>query len=82
MAPADEIPCREIVELITQYLDDALPADERARFEAHLATCDPCTAVVEEFRLTIKAVGAIGPDQLSVEDRDRLLNLFRTWRAS
>ena len=37
-----EMPCRELVELITDYLEDRLSPVDRRRFETHLATCEAC----------------------------------------
>ncbi|MGH2836157.1 MAG: zf-HC2 domain-containing protein, partial [Solirubrobacteraceae bacterium] len=39
-----EIPCQQVVELISDYLEDALPARERRRLEHHLAGCPHCSA--------------------------------------
>ena len=36
--------CKELVEVITEYLEGTLPAEDRARFERHLAECDGCHA--------------------------------------
>ena len=47
---APRLRCREVVELLTDYLEDALPAAERARVAEHLATCPDCTAYVEQLR--------------------------------
>lgn len=50
---ATELECRELVELVTDYLEDALPERERERFEAHLAECEGCRRYVEQMRTTI-----------------------------
>jgi len=50
------IHCSELVELVTAYLDDALPAHERAGVDAHLARCDGCTVYLEQFRVTIALI--------------------------
>ena len=42
--------CRELVELVTAYLEGALSSGERKRFDAHLAGCDGCTTYVEQMR--------------------------------
>src|SRR3954452_21768532 len=60
------IACQELVELVTAYLDDALPARDRARFEAHLAGCDDCTAYVAQFVQTLRAIGEVPGEE---EDR-------------
>ena len=46
----DPLVCREFVELVTDYLDGALPEGERIRFEAHLAECDGCAGYLEDTR--------------------------------
>ena len=55
---ADQLSCQELVELVTEYLDDALPPADRARFEAHIADCDGCTSYLEQIRVTIACTGA------------------------
>jgi anti-sigma factor RsiW len=74
-----EIACRELVELVTDYLEGRLPPDQRARFDAHLAECDGCTTYLEQMRQTIRALGRVPEESLSDEARDRLLEAFRDW---
>jgi anti-sigma factor RsiW len=50
--------CQELVELVTDYLEDALTPEERERFEAHLDDCPGCRAYVEQMRVTIRLVRA------------------------
>jgi anti-sigma factor RsiW len=75
------MPCQELVEVITDYLDDALPATDRARFEAHLAECDACRDYVDQFGQTIALAGRVEPEQLAPQTRDQLLSAFRDWRV-
>jgi anti-sigma factor RsiW len=75
------IACQELVELVTAYLDDALPPGERARFEAHLAECDDCSAYVAQFVQTLNALGALPAEELDRDTRDSLLAVFRAWAA-
>ena len=74
-----DLVCREVVELLNGYLDDALPADVRAAVEAHLAGCDGCTLVLDEFRQTIAMTGMLTEDQVTPGQRDILLAAFRGW---
>lgn len=69
--------CKELVELVTAYLEDALDADTRARFDHHLTKCDGCRNYLEQFRVTIRTVGKIGEEDLGPVFRGRLLNAFR-----
>ena len=71
--------CREMVELVTAYLEGNLPAEQRARFEEHLAICDGCQAYVEEMRDTLTALGRLPEDQLSSHAREALLAAFGDW---
>lgn len=73
--------CRDVVELMTDYLEGALSVADRARFEEHLAGCDGCRAYLEQLRETRRVAGRLAsepvPDSLQAE----LLNAFRNWRA-
>ena len=77
----EDLSCQELVELVTDYLDGALPPREHARFEAHLAACTGCARYVEQLRTTIAITGASGV----LEDRPEvagLLAAFRGWHRS
>ena len=75
------MPCQELVEVVTDYLEGALRETDRHRFEAHLAECEACRDYLEQMRRTIAVVGRVDADALSAEARDRLLAAFRDWRA-
>jgi anti-sigma factor RsiW len=75
-----ELACRELVELVTDYLEGALPEAERARFEAHIAACPGCTAYLEQMRTTIRLTGMLTEEQLAPGARDELLRVFRDWK--
>ena len=74
--------CREVVELMTDYLEDALSPDDRARFEAHIAGCDGCTAYLEQLRKTIRITGRMDTDE-PIPDavQAELTQAFRNWRS-
>lgn len=74
-----EMPCRELVELVTDYLEDRLSPEDRARFEAHLVECDACRLYLEQFRDTIQRLGRISEESLSPEMRRTLLDAFKHW---
>ena len=74
-----ELPCRELVELVTDYLEDRLPGDDRARFEAHLQACEACRDYLEQFRRTIRALGRLPEESLSADARKTLLDAFKDW---
>lgn len=74
-----EMPCRELVEVITDYLEDRLSPVDRARFEAHLAECEACCTYLGQFRQTIRALARLPEESLSSEERNALLDASRGW---
>jgi len=76
----DELSCREVVELVTDYLQGAMPFEERIRFEGHLDGCPHCVLYLEQMRGTIRALGRVGEEELAPPVRQGLLDAFRDWR--
>jgi anti-sigma factor RsiW len=79
---AEHISCQEVVELVTDYLETALPAEEAALFEQHLNFCEGCVWYVDQIRTTIATVGGIREEDVPDETRERLVTAFRDWRRS
>jgi len=73
--------CQQVVELVTDYLEDALSAAGRRRFEEHLAGCPHCTEYLAQMRETIALAGRITPEDLTPVMRTELTDLYRLWRA-
>ncbi len=73
--------CRELVELVTDYLEGAMAPDDRARFEQHLALCPGCGTYLEQMRRTIALVGRLAEESISPRAWNELLRAFRDWRA-
>jgi anti-sigma factor RsiW len=82
MTEPNDLTCKELVEIVTDYLEGALPASERERFDAHLRTCDGCTTYLEQMRATIRVMGTLSEDGLDPAARDRLLQIFRDWNRA
>jgi anti-sigma factor RsiW len=78
----DELSCQELVELVTDYLEGALPEELHARFEEHIAHCTGCSTYVEQMRLTIAATGTLTREAISPESERALLTAFRDWNRS
>jgi anti-sigma factor RsiW len=76
------ISCREVVELVTDYLDGALSPQDVERMEAHLAACPPCVTYVEQIRTTRRLASAAEAELEHRPDRDALLAAFRDFRRS
>lgn len=81
MTEAD-LTCRELVEIVTDYLEGRLPPRDRMRFEDHVLVCEGCTAYVEQMRETIRLTGALRTADVPAEVEEELLRAFRGWKAS
>jgi anti-sigma factor (TIGR02949 family) len=77
-----EISCQEIVELVTDYLEGALPRSERKAFEEHLAGCPHCTNYLDQMRQTMRLTGRLTEEALEPELRAKLLDAFRDFRRA
>jgi anti-sigma factor RsiW len=74
------LPCQQVVEMVTDYLEGALtPADHR-RLEAHLADCPHCTEYLAQMRETIRLAGRLTPEDLTPQMSTDLTDLYRRWR--
>lgn len=76
----EEMTCKELVELVTEYLEGTLPADTRTKMENHLSGCDGCTNYLEQMRQTIQLTGQLREESLTPQQREDLLYLFSDWR--
>ena len=72
-----DLSCRELVELVTDYLEGALDRRTRSRFERHISGCPHCTEYLEQIEATIRVAGTIEPEALSPQFQARLLEAFR-----
>jgi len=76
-----DLVCRQVVELVNDYLENVLPRAERKRFERHLAGCPHCATYLEQIRVTVATVGRLTPDDFSPEVSQEFTELYRAWRA-
>jgi anti-sigma factor RsiW len=75
----EPLACDELVEIITEYLEGALPPSKRARFDAHLELCEGCRIYLEQMRQTIQAVGQLSEADIPPQAKETLLLAFRSW---
>ncbi len=75
-----ELTCKELVEVVTNYLEGRMPAEQRLLFEEHLAFCDWCQTYVEQMRATVRLTGTLSENDIAPEAREGLLRVFRDWK--
>jgi anti-sigma factor RsiW len=78
---AEQLSCQELVELVTSYFEGGLPAADRERFDAHIATCDGCDRYLDQMRATIRVSGSLRPADLAPDEERKLLAAFADWKA-
>jgi anti-sigma factor RsiW len=76
-----DLVCQQAIELVTSYLEGALSRHDRRRLRTHLRGCPNCSAYLEQIRVTIALAGSIEPDELTLEAREDLTELFRRWQS-
>lgn len=76
-----EMWCRELVELVTEYLEGTLEPEERTRLEAHLDECEGCVNYLNEMRSTVRLVGRLTEEAVPAAALDELMGVFRRWKA-
>ncbi len=72
--------CREVVELMTEYLEGTLSPEDTARFEEHIRGCDGCTAYLEQMRKTRLLTRRLAEEPIPAALQDELVAAFRSWR--
>jgi len=77
----EPLTCQELVELVTDYLEDALPPAERARFDSHIRQCDACLTYLQQMRTTLELLGSLSPQHVDRDAERTLLQAFRAWKA-
>jgi anti-sigma factor RsiW len=79
-----DLVCIEFVEIVTDYLEGALPVRERERFEHHFGECPNCARYLLQLRETIDLAGQLTVDDLHALQpaaREDLLTAFRQYQA-
>ena len=72
--------CRQVVELMTDYIEGTLSAADRVRFEEHIAGCDGCRAYLAQMRMTRRIVGRLADVPIPEPVERDLIEAFRSWR--
>ena len=74
--------CRQVVELMTDYLEGALSETDRARFEEHIAGCDGCRAYLAQLSTTRKVLRKLADEPIPADLQSELLDAFRNWKST
>ena len=76
------ISCQEVVELVSDYLEQALAPRDAALFEQHLNFCDGCVWYLDQMRTTVERVAELRAEDIPAETQAKLLTAFRDWKRT
>jgi len=76
------LPCQEVVELVTEYLERTLLPEMQTKVDEHLAQCHSCTIYYKQVRQTIAMLRRLSQEPTLPETREALLLKFRQWRGT
>lgn len=79
---AGNFSCREVAQLVTDYLEGSLTFRERVRFQLHLGLCFACRNYLRQMKCTIATLRQLPPDPVPPHVKEELLKRFRTWKQS
>jgi len=79
-ASANELTCKELVELVTDYLEGRLSATEQKRWEQHMSKCDWCKLYLEQMKLTVRTLGELTEESIPPHAKEKLLSAFHDWK--
>jgi predicted anti-sigma-YlaC factor YlaD len=82
MPTEDELNCQQVVELVTDYLENTLLPEMHERLKAHVATCPGCENYIEQVQLTIDMLHQIARESVFPSTKQELLQLFQDWKKS
>ncbi|MEW6324749.1 MAG: zf-HC2 domain-containing protein [Nitrospirota bacterium] len=74
--------CKELTELITDYLEGKLAFWDRVRLQWHIGLCAACRAYLRQMRQTIRTLGMLPEEPIPPAVRDELLERFRDWKQA
>ncbi len=69
--------CRDIVELLGEYIDGELDPGTAEALRAHLADCWECMAFIKTYRGTVRMTRQLREEQIPPALRERLLTFLR-----
>jgi len=76
----DDLSCKELVELVTDYFEDRMSPSVKTRFEMHLSYCAWCRVYLTQMRETVRLTGRLSEETLPAGSKEALLNAFRGWK--
>ncbi len=72
--------CKELTEIVTDYLEGRMPFGKRMSFWLHISMCKHCREYIRQMKLTVATLGKMPPEPIPPETREALHARFRDWK--
>jgi hypothetical protein len=74
--------CKELTELVTDYLEGRLPLGRNLSFGLHVMMCRHCREYLHQMKLAVRALGAMPAEPIPSDVREKMLKIFRNWKMT
>ena len=79
---AGNLSCREVANLMTEYLEGALTFSQLVRFHMHLGLCFACRNFLKQMKYTVMTLQQLPSEPVPPHVKEELLTRFRNWQSS
>lgn len=69
--------CKEIAELVYDYLNDKLSPTVKRDFQQHLRLCPDCVSFLNTYKKTVAVTRSVEPEEIPPKVRDNILSFLR-----
>lgn len=77
---AGNFSCKEVAELITDYLEGSFTLSQRLRFQMHIGLCVDCKNYLHQMKYTVATLGQLPAEPVPAEIKEALMKCFQNWK--
>jgi anti-sigma factor (TIGR02949 family) len=74
--------CKDFLNELSEYLDDSLDTEIRARLHQHVTECPNCWVILDTTQKTIKVYKGVEPQNIPSDLHTRLMSALQKKMAS
>ena len=71
--------CRQVTQLVTEYLEGKLSWKDAVRFQLHVGMCRHCRRYLRDMKVTVRVLGRLPAAAIPSDTMDALMERFRNW---
>lgn len=73
--------CRNVIDLLSAYLDSDLSEPQRAEIESHMQVCEPCREFLDSLRKTRDGIRGLRESDIPETCRELLRDVLKKMRS-